>query len=153
MRIATDAPKPAWGDFEFAIECADRELRSYYDKVTGEVLVTGPFEDDPGEQERIDADPPRYLEIGHLDAETEFKWMERFTATVANVRLQAQLELALGGPKPFRRFKDALLSSPAERQAWFTFRDRHVKQWIEQWFEMHDLAVGAPPDWAKMMQD
>ena len=82
-------------------------------------------------------------------AETEFKWMERFTETVENERLQAQLELALGGPKPFRRFKDALLASPSERQAWFTFRDRHVKEWIEQWFEMHDLAVGAPPDWKR----
>jgi hypothetical protein len=152
MRIATDAPRPVWADFEFALECADRELRSYYDTVTGEVCVTGPFEDDPGERERIDADPARYLEIGHLDAATEHGWMERFTEGVADPHLQAQLQRALAGAKHSRRFKNALLDAPAERQRWFALRDSQLKQWIEQWFETRDLAVGAPPAWwpAKM---
>lgn len=147
MRITVDAPRPVWDDFEFAIDCADRELRSYYDTVTGEVCVTGPFEDDPGERERIDGDPARYLEIGHLDGRTEHEWMARFSQGVDDERLRARLERALSGPKPFRRFKDTLLAEPGARERWFGFRDGLVKQWIEQWFEARDLAVGAPPAW------
>lgn len=124
------------------------EIRSYYDTVTGEVCVTGPFEDDPGERERIDEDPARYLEIGTIEAHEEHEWMERFTNGVNDGRLRWTLERALRGPKPFRRFKDALLSAPAVREEWFAFRGRCVKEWIERWFEERDLAVGAPPPWA-----
>jgi hypothetical protein len=147
MRITVDAPRPVWDDFEFALECADLELRNYYDTQTGEICVTGPFEDDPGERERIDADPARYLVIDHLDSPTEREWMERFTADVDDPRLQAQLQRALGGRKPLRRFKNVLLSAPAERERWFAVRDRLLKQWIEAWFERRDLPVGAPPAW------
>lgn len=147
MRIAADAPRPVWDEFEFAVECVDWEIRSYYDTVTGEVLVTGPFEDDPGERERIDAEPARYLEIGQLDAPTELEWMRAFTATVGDAHLRHELERDLAARKPFRRFKDGLLDAPAERQRWFAFRDRQVKLWIEQWFDERELAVGAPPAW------
>jgi len=147
MRIAADAPRPAWDDFEFALECADLELRNYYDTVTGEICVTGPFEDDPGERERIAADPERYLPIDHLDSFTEHEWMERFTADIADPHLQTQLQRALRGHKPLRRFKDALLRAPAERERWFALRDRLLKERIAQWFETRDLAVGAPPAW------
>jgi len=147
MRITVDAPRPVWDDFEFAIDCADRELRSYYDTVTGEVCVTGPFEDDPGERERIDADPARYLEIGHLDARTEHEWMTRFSEAVDDPQLRARLQRAIAGPRSLRRFKDALRPEPAARERWFAFRDGLVKQWIEQWFATRDLPVGAPPTW------
>lgn len=147
MRITPDAPSPVWDDFEHALECADFELRSYYDTATGEVCLTGPFEDDPGERERIDADPARYLEIGRVDAQSEHAWMTRFTEGVEDPRLQGRLEWALGGPKPFRRFRDALHAAPAVRAAWFAFRDRMLKQFIEEWFEARDLAVGTPPKW------
>lgn len=148
MRIAVDAPRPDWDSFEFAFNCADLELRSYYDTVTGEVCVTGPFEDDPGERERIDADPGRYLEIGHLDAREEHGWMEEFAAEeVADARLRDRLLRALVGRGSFRRFKDVLLSAPVERERWFRYRDRRFKRSMERWFVEHDLAVGAPPPW------
>lgn len=46
MRIDSQAPIPDWDSVEFALECADPELRSYYDTPTGAVNVTGPFEDE-----------------------------------------------------------------------------------------------------------
>jgi hypothetical protein len=147
MRISPDAPRPVWEDFEVAIECPDRENRSYYDTATGEVCVTGPFEDDPGERERIDGDPSRYLEIDHLDAHTELEWTEQFVEGVAGERLRYDLQRALRSAKPLRRFREALHAAPAERERWFKFRDGMVKRWIERWFEAHDLAVGAPPAW------
>ena len=78
MQIAVDAPVPHWDCFEFALESADPLVQSFYDTVTGEVHVTGPFEDDPGERERIDADPRRYREIGHLRPGEAFGWMGSF---------------------------------------------------------------------------
>lgn len=154
MKISAEAPLPDWNEFEFAVQCADHELRCYYDTVTGEVHVTGPFEDDPGERARIDADPSRYLEIRHLDAHTERGWMERFIDSMTDERLQVVMWRALGGSKPFRRFKESLLEHPVERARWFAFRDGLVRAWIEEWFVERDLPVGAPPTWgAKQLPD
>lgn len=147
MRIAAEAPRPIWEDFEFAVQCPDRENRSYYDTVTGEVCVTGPFEDDPGERARIDGDPARYLEIDPIDGPSEHAWMERFAGEVGDERLRYALERALHGPRSARRFRDALQAAPVERARWQRFRDGMVKEWIERWFEARDLAVGAPPAW------
>lgn len=148
MQIAVDAPTPSWEDFEFALECADPELRAYYDTVTGEVHITGPFEDEPGERERIDADPRRYREIDRLGSRETHEWMECFVEEeVGDERLQAELGRALVGRGCFRRFKDVLLSAPVERAAWFCYRDRLIKRAIERWFDDHDLPVGSPPPW------
>ncbi|WAS96763.1 UPF0158 family protein [Nannocystis punicea] len=151
MRLAADAPTPDWDSFEFAFECADLEVRSYYDTVTGEVCVTGPFEDDPGERERIDADPGRYLEIDRLPLREQFQWMERFALEeVGDGRLRERLLRALGGRGSFRRFKDALLADPQERERWFVYHASALRQAIEQWFAERDLAVGAAPPWTRV---
>lgn len=148
MRLAADAPTPDWNTFEFAIECADLEVRCYYDTVTGEVCVTGPFEDDPGERERIDADPPRYPEIDRLDSREVYQWMERFALEeVADARLRERLLRSLEGRGSFRRFKNALLDAPEVRQRWFDYHGRELHRWIERWFVEHDLPVGAAPPW------
>lgn len=148
MRIALDAPRPDWDSFEFALDCPDLEIRSYYDTLTGEVCVTGPFEDDPGERERIDGDPARYLEIGRIDSREEYGWMAQFAAEeVADARLRERLLRALDGRGSFRRFRDALQSAPDERERWLRYRDRNFKRSVERWFVEHDLAVGAPPPW------
>jgi hypothetical protein len=148
MRILPDAPVPPWDCFEFALECADPELSSYYDIVTGQVYLTGPFEDDPGEREMIEADPQRYREIQHLPPNERYGWMQRFARDeVADLDLQSQLLRALVGRGCFRRFKDVLLSAPEERERWFRYSDRLLKQAIEQWFIEEDLPVGTRPPW------
>ncbi|MCY1008314.1 UPF0158 family protein [Nannocystis pusilla] len=143
-------PHARLGLLRIAFECADLESRSYYDTVTGEVCVTGPFEDDPGERERIDADPQRYLEIDRLPSHEQYQWMARFaTEEVGDVRLRERLLRALEGRGPFRRFKDALLSAPQERERWFAYHARALRRAIEQWFATRDLPVRAAPPWAR----
>jgi hypothetical protein len=150
MRLAADAPTPDWDSFEFAFECADLDSRCYYDTATGEVCVTGPFEDDPGERERIDSDPQRYLEIDRLPSHEQYQWMARFaTEEVGDVLLRERLLRALEGRAPFRRFKDALLSAPQERERWFAYHARALRRAIEQWFAARDLPVRAAPPWAR----
>lgn len=154
MRLAADAPTPDWDSLEFAFECADPELRSYYDTVTGEVCVTGPFEDDPGERERIDGDPQRYLEIDRLDSREQCGWMERFALEeVADELLRERLLRALTGRGVFRRFKDALLAAPRERERWFAYHSSALRRAIEQWFAERDLPVGTPPPWSRSPGD
>lgn len=148
MRITPEAPTPDWDSIESALESPDPELRSYYDTVTGEVHITGPFEDDPGEREMIDGDPRRFREIGRLESGEEHRWMTRFAdEEVADGRLRGMLDVALHGRGCFRRFKDVLLSAPAERARWFAYRDRMLKAAVERWFTEHELPVGTPPPW------
>ncbi|MDC0716367.1 UPF0158 family protein [Nannocystis bainbridge] len=150
MRLAADAPAPDWDSIEFAFECADPENRAYYDTVTGEVCVTGPFEDDPGERERIDAAPQRYLEIDRLPTHERFQRMERFAREeVGDPQLRERLLRALEGRGPFRRFKEALLSAPPVRQRWFAYEAAALRRAIEQWFAERDLAVRTAPPWAR----
>jgi len=150
MRLAADAPTPDWNLFEFAFECADLQVRSYYDTVTGEVCVTGPFEDDPGERERIDSDPSRYLEIDRLGSREQYGWMERFALEeVADEVLRDRLLRALDGRGAFRRFKDTLLEAPRERERWFAYHNSKIQRTIEQWFAERDLPVGTPPPWSR----
>lgn len=148
MQIVPDAPVPDWESFEFALECADPELSSYYDIATGQVYLTGPFEDDPGEREMIEADPQRYRKIHHLPPNERYGWMQQFAQDeVSDPDLQDLLLRALVGRGCFRRFKDVLLSAPDERERWFRYSDRLLKQAIEQWFVEENLPVGVRPPW------
>jgi hypothetical protein len=154
MQIHLDAPVPQWDLFEHALECAEPELRSYYDTVTGEVHLTGPFEDDPGEREMIEADPARFIAIDHLPSHERFEWMARFAAEeVEDEALRGRLERALVGRGCFRRFKDVLLAAPEERARWFRYSDQLLKQAIERWFDEHELPVGVRPPWWPASQD
>lgn len=146
MRISPEAPTPDWDSFQSALESPDLELRFYYDRVTGEVHVTGPFEDEPGEQEEIDGDPLRYRAIDRIEGSDEFRWMEEF-ADNADPRARPALLEALERPKPFRRFRAALQHWRTEQERWYRFREAMIQAAIEQWFAERDLPVGAPPPW------
>jgi Uncharacterised protein family (UPF0158) len=46
----------------------------------------------------------------------------------------------------FRRFKDVLLDYPTEREAWFAFRDGHVRGAARDWLEEKGITpTTAPP--------
>ena len=146
MRISPEAPIPDWDSFQSALESPDLELRFYFDVVTGEVHVTGPFEDEPGEQERIDGDPLRYRAIDRVEGAEEVAWMERFAAD-ADPRARPALRDALERPKPARRFRAVLQHWRAEQERWYQFREAMIQASIEQWFVERGLLVGGPPPW------
>lgn len=148
MRISPEAPIPDWDSFQSALESPDLELRFYFDVVTGEVHVTGPFEDEPGEQERIDGDPLRYRAIDRVDGAEELAWMERFAAD-ADARARPALLDALVRSRPSRRFRAVLQHWRAEQERWYEFREAMIHAAIEQWFAERALPVGAPPPWQR----
>ncbi len=99
-------------------------------------------------EEEIDDD----LAAGHLihveplGSSVEYGWMAEFTGTVRDAHLRDLLEVALDGRGAFRRFKDVLLDHRAEREAWFAFRDGHVRAAAREWLAENGIdPTTAPP--------
>ena len=53
--------------------------------------------------------------------------MVQFTRTIDDPRLRELLEVALDGRGAFRRFKDMLARWPKERERWFAFHDKCLR--------------------------
>jgi hypothetical protein len=81
----------------------------------------------------------RFIEVSSADSREGFQDMEDFTESVENERAQKRLCFALSGPKPFRRFKDALEELPDERERWFAFKADRSKQRVLDWLESEGL--------------
>ncbi|PYQ03038.1 MAG: hypothetical protein DMF82_14320, partial [Acidobacteria bacterium] len=99
-----------WDDLETALTWRDPEgSRHFLDLLTGEVILWTRDGDMPS-SEAIDEGlaEGRLIPIDPLPSSVEYGWMEEFVATVRDPGLRRRLEAALGGNRPFRRFKDAL---------------------------------------------
>lgn len=81
----------------------------------------------------------RYVEIPQAESRDNFRIMEKFAGAVEDEKVQAVLEFALRGPKPFRRFKDALLQYPTARQRWFDFENEMKREEVRDWLESLDI--------------
>ena len=139
-----------WNDLETALTTNPGEWTCYLDVRNGEVQMVpvdrlGGDEDGPSEDE-IDAG----LAAGHLihveplGSRVEYAWMAEFAATVADARLRERLEIALDGRGAFRRFKNALLNSPSERERWFAFRDERLRAAAREWLADHHVEPPTP---------
>ena len=69
----------------------------------------------------------------------------RFADTVANPRLRQSLHAALGGRRPFRRFKDALADDPREREQWFAYHDARLRDFVREWLADHGIEATTAP--------
>ena len=67
--------------------------------------------------------------------------MAAFIETVANARLRDRLSRAIQGRGAFRRFKDALLDYPQERERWFAFRDARQRERTLEWLASEGIDV------------
>lgn len=83
--------------------------------------------------ERAEACLARYLRVPSADSREGYQDMEDFTVTVSNPRLHELLETVLAGKRPFRRFKDALIRYPEERERWFEFSNQRLRERIDDW--------------------
>jgi hypothetical protein len=114
------------------------EWTCYLDLETGEVRMVpmDRLDDDDGlSEDEIDArlEAGRLIHVEPFGSEVEYRWMEEFTATVRDARLGGRLEVALDGRGAFRRFKNALLDFPAERERWFAFRGERLQAAAREW--------------------
>jgi hypothetical protein len=127
------------------------EWHCYLDLRTGEVHQ-GPAYGREAEEHELSPDAvDEALAEGHLvpveplPSSVEYGWMAEFAASVADAQLRELLDVALGGPGAFRRFKDVLAGDPAERERWFAFRDQRVREAMIEWLEDHDIEPTTTP--------
>jgi hypothetical protein len=83
----------------------------------------------------------RYLRIEPIPSNEAFQFMCDFVEEVRNARACDSLSRALGGNKPFRRFKDALLDFPVERDRWFEYEATRIREYIEEWARDHGIEI------------
>lgn len=143
--------KVNWPDVETAFERNSPGLKSYIECETGEVivLIEGTPED-AGKSKMIGDNPQGYVLIEPASSREQYRWMERFVGSVEEKTLSDRLLIAIDGKGAFRRFKDVLLSFPAERERWFNFRADLLHHHINEWFESKDLQGEPPPPWGSV---
>jgi hypothetical protein len=143
--------KVKWDNVEIAFERNSPELHSFIDRETGEVVVAvDGLPEDEETRRLIAADPERYIRIEPASSREQYRWMERFVATVEEQPLRDRLLLAIDGKGAFRRFKDVLLSYPQERERWFNYRGDLLHYHINQWFESKGLEPDPPSPWGEV---
>ena len=81
----------------------------------------------------------QFIQVPSADSHEGFRDMEDFINTVKDRRLQGYLNQAVHGKSPFRRFKDALQSVPAERERWFSFQNARLRQRVLDWLESEGI--------------
>jgi hypothetical protein len=141
----TDVPV-AWEALEDAFENNAPEVHSYLHFDTGEVIRIVDGVADPAMHTRIMNDD-RYLRIDPVSSREQYRWMERFIATVEDEELRRRLNIAIDGKGAFRRFKDALMSHPVDRERWFAFRSERLRSCMESWLTAHGINAVERPTW------
>lgn len=136
----------AWEALEDAFENNAPEVHSYLHFDTGEVIRIVDGVADPSMHTRIIGDS-RYLRIDPVSSREQYRWMERFIATVEDEELRRQLNIAIDGKGAFRRFKDALVSHPVDRERWFAFRSERLRSCMESWLTAHGIHSVERPTW------
>ncbi len=136
----------SWEALEDAFENNAPEVHSYLHLSTGEVLRVVDGVADPAMHQRIASDTS-YLRVDPVSSREQYRWMERFIATVQESELRSRLVAAIDGKGAFRRFKDVLMSFPADRERWFQFRTERLRSCMEAWLEAHSLEAVARPVW------
>ena len=129
---------------EDAFENNSPEVHSYLQLETGEVLRIVDGVADPSMHARVIADPI-YLRIDPVSSREQYRWMERFIATVDDLDLRHNLLAAIDGKGAFRRFKDVLAEDRDLLEAWYAFRIGRVHEQIHAWLALHGLAAATPP--------
>jgi len=136
----------AWEALEDAFENNAPEVHSYLHFDTGEVIRIVDGVADPSMHTRIMNDA-RYLRIDPVSSREQYRWMERFIATVEDEELRRRLNTAIDGKGAFRRFKDALMSHPVDRERWFAFRSERLRSCMESWLTAHGIHSVERPTW------
>jgi hypothetical protein len=137
----------AWEALEDAFENNAPEVHSYLHLSTGEVIRVVDGIADPATHARIATDS-NYLRVDPVSSREQYRWMERFIATVEEGVLRQKLLQSIDGKGAFRRFKDVLMAFPVDRERWFTFRSERLRSCMEAWLDAQGVVAVERPEWA-----
>lgn len=136
----------AWEALEDAFENNAPEVHSYLNVETGDVIRVVDGVADPGMHARISHDPT-YMLVDPVSSREQYRWMERYIATVEDGTFQQRLVSAIDGKGAFRRFKDVLMNHPLDRERWFTFRSERLRAAMEAWLTAHGIEAVERQKW------
>lgn len=154
-KAESDQPPPSgpkqrvpivWEALEDAFENNAPEVHSYLHVTTGEVIRIVDGIADPSMHARIVKDPS-CLRVDPVSSREQYRWMERFVATVENAEVRQKLMGAIDGKGAFRRFKDVLMHFPIDRERWFAFRSERLRTSMQSWLEAHGLEAVERDSW------
>lgn len=142
-----------WSDLEIAFERNSPDQESFLDLENGDLLSIVDGEPDAAvRRAKVAANATRYLRVDPASSREQYRWMERFVSSVADLPLRERLLIAIDGKGAFRRFKDVLLAFPAERERWFVYRSEVLHFHIQTWVEHTNIEVANPPPWGRVEQ-
>jgi hypothetical protein len=142
-----------WSDLEIAFERNSPDQDSFLDLENGDLLSIVDGEPDAATRRaKVAANATRYLRVDPASSREQYRWMERFVSSVADLPLRERLLIAIDGKGAFRRFKDVLLAFPAERERWFVYRSEVLHFHIQTWVEHTKIEVANPPPWGRVEQ-
>jgi hypothetical protein len=134
--------KPDMDELGSAMEDGSYEHDYYLDLETGEILLLSEYMDDKDIEslkEKIEDDPDRYEKIPKAESHDGYQDMQEFIATIGDEHTAEVLDTAIQGSGAFRRFKDALLRYPEERERWFKFKNERMHERVLEW--LSDIGV------------
>lgn len=144
-RVAVD-----WNDLEVAVERNAPSTESFLDTRTGQVvtIVSGDPEA-PLRRRQVSENIEDFARVEPASSREQYRWMERFVASVADEALRERLLISIDGKGAFRRFKDVLLAYPAERERWFSYRSDLLHWHIHNWLSDHDIEPTTDAPWGE----
>jgi hypothetical protein len=140
----------SWDDLEIAVERNAPDTESFLNLTTGQVVTIVAGDPEAALLKQTVADDIRnYLRIEPASSREQYRWMERFVASVADDALRERLIISIDGKGAFRRFKDVLLAYPAERERWFSYRSDLLHWHIHNWLGDNDIEAASEPPWGQ----
>ena len=137
-----------WDDLEIAVERNAPNTESFLDLVKGQVVTIVAGEPDAQIKHRqVTENIRNHIRIEPASSREQYRWMERFVASVTDDALRERLIISIDGKGAFRRFKDVLLAYPAERERWFSYRSDLLHWHIHNWLQEHSLEATSMPPW------
>jgi hypothetical protein len=109
-----------------ALSCAEGDLAP-------EELDKWLAEDLPVAEMIVGDSESRYEPIDRWDSSEAYELMEEFAEGTTSDDARRLLQFALRGPKPFRRFKDALAEFAGLRETWFLFKEHAEREAAREW--------------------
>ena len=139
-----------WDALETAVERNAPDTESFLDVSSGQVVTI--IAGDPEAallRQRVADNIHTFHRVEPASSREQYRWMEKFVASVSEPNLRERLIISIDGKGAFRRFKDVLIAYPAERERWFSYRADLLHWHIHSWLEEHGLASDVPAPWGE----
>jgi hypothetical protein len=142
IKVAVD-----WIEFEGALENNSPDLRSFLNKITGDVIRVFEGGENSEMKLRQTEQSDDFIFIDPISSREQYRWMEEFIEVVEEPTLKDKLNIAIDGKGAFRRFKDVLMGYPTERERWFSKRSAKLHAHMAEWLKSKNVKPTNVPPW------